>query len=813
MPIKVLNVAEKNSIAVQVSSALSNSSAHRQASCSKYNPLFFFPYNINGTPCEMVFTSVAGHLLELDFTPQHKKWHGCSPAELYTAPVQKVVPQDKQAIERNLQQQARGAQWLVLWLDCDREGENIAFEVIEEIDLRIGASFTRFQTLLLQDKFDFSATGLQGDREKLLISYGPCQFPTLGLIVQREWEVQSHVAERFWSIHMSYQAPATAAGGCRCQFEWRRVRLFDHVAASVLYELCCEDPLAAVLRVAGEQRLRWPPYPLATLAMQKLAITHLRLSGERIMKLAEELYQEGFISYPRTETDVFDPDYDLMALVQQHTGDARWGPHAQRIASGQMWHPPRPGGNNDQAHPPIHPTRYTQGEGSWPQEKARLYEFIVRSFLATCSKPAVGFETRVEVDIAGELFDARGLMVRERNWLDVYPYTSWGGRDALPVFQDGQTFIPHELLLKDGMTQPPPRLSERNLIAAMERHGIGTDATVADHIKKQLDRGYATEDAQALFWPTHLGEALVGSYCKMGLSNLWQPNLRGLIERNITAVAQGRRSKEEVLAEAVQCFRADFMIAAQKQGMMEAEVAQFFPRAAGGGGGGDAALPPDGQPLGPCPRCGLPLLLCRREGEVPFVACSGVPLCRLRVFLPRGTLAAEAAEAVCGACQHGAVRKLALRFRAAALPMGYDTAMTAMLPTAASQAAGAAAATAGGGSAGSASRGGRGPAGGGHAGAAGRGRAATERGRGRQDRGRGRSGHGGAATAGNGSGIRGGGRGSARLRGREPGRRGSGAGRAPTYVSATGQPLQGGLAGNCYICRQEGHWANNCPNR
>lgn len=64
--------------------------------------------------------------------------------------------------------------------------------------------------------------------------------------------------------------------------------------------------------------MRWPPHPLATLAMQKLAITHLRLSGERIMKLAEELYQEGFVSYPRTETDVFDPAYDLMVRTQDH---------------------------------------------------------------------------------------------------------------------------------------------------------------------------------------------------------------------------------------------------------------------------------------------------------------------------------------------------------------------------------------------------------------------------------------------------------------------------------------------------------------
>ena len=62
-------------------------------SCSSnYNPLFYFPYNINGTPCDMVFTSVAGHLMELDFTESHKKWHSCSPLDLYGAPVTKTVP-------------------------------------------------------------------------------------------------------------------------------------------------------------------------------------------------------------------------------------------------------------------------------------------------------------------------------------------------------------------------------------------------------------------------------------------------------------------------------------------------------------------------------------------------------------------------------------------------------------------------------------------------------------------------------------------------------------------------------------------------
>ena len=108
-----------------------------------------------------------------------------------------------------------------------------------------------------------------------------------------------------------------------------------------------------------------------------------------------------------------------------------------------------------------------------------------------------------------------------------------------------------------------------------------------------------------------------------------------------------------------------FLSACMKQtlsgrpGMMEAEVAQFFPRAAGGGGR-DAAPPPGGQALGPCPRCHSLLLLCRRDGEVPFVMCSGAPACRERVYLPCGTTAAEPAEATCGVCQHGVLRKLAL---------------------------------------------------------------------------------------------------------------------------------------------------------
>jgi DNA topoisomerase-3 len=95
-------------------------------------------------------------------------------------------------------------------------------------------------------------------------------------------------------------------------------------------------------------------------------------------------------------------------MVAEQANDGRWGQHAQKILDGPMWKPPADGGHNDQAHPPIHPTKYSSGENDWSPEKKKLYEFIVRSFLATCSKPAVGKETKISIVIGDEAFQATG---------------------------------------------------------------------------------------------------------------------------------------------------------------------------------------------------------------------------------------------------------------------------------------------------------------------------------------------------------------------------------------------------------------------
>ncbi|XP_016324182.1 DNA topoisomerase 3-alpha-like [Sinocyclocheilus anshuiensis] len=357
---------------------------------------------------------------------------------------------------RTLEREVRQCQALVIWTDCDREGENIGFEIIDvckavkpnvqvfrarfseitpnsirracetltepdinisdavdvrqELDLRIGASFTRFQTLRLQKIFPESLSDQ-------LISYGSCQFPTLGFVVERFKAIQAFVPETFFKIKVVHEPNEEES----VEFSWKRHRLFNHTACLVLYQMCMEDPMAKVISVTSKPKSKWRPLPLDTVELEKLASRKLRISAKETMKIAEKLYTQGFISYPRTETNMFPQNLNLTMLVEQQTQDNEWGNFAQRILeSGGPT--PRNGNKSDQAHPPIHPTKYTN---SLQGNEKRLYEFIVRHFLACCSKDAQGQEVTVEIEIAEERFSASGLTIIARNYLEVYPYDKW----------------------------------------------------------------------------------------------------------------------------------------------------------------------------------------------------------------------------------------------------------------------------------------------------------------------------------------------------------------------------------------------------
>ncbi|KAF9896411.1 DNA topoisomerase, partial [Lobosporangium transversale] len=341
-------------------------------------------------------------------------------------------------------------------------------------------------------------------------------------VVDQFRRVENFIPENFWKLELKHNKD-----GLDTTFTWQRGHLFDQLVCLIIYEACIEitGPKVVITKVKSQPTSKYRPLPLTTVELQKNGSKFLSIPSDEVMTAAESLYMKGWISYPRTETDQFDANYNLMSLIEKQTHNSQWGRFAQRLVEGG-YRNPRRGKNNDQAHPPIHPVMHTENlDGN----EKRVFEFITRRFLACCAEDAKGDQTDIEATIHTESFKATGLIIKERNYLDVYPYDKWTGT-VLPNFSEGEEFIPTEFLMKMGATTPPTLLTESQLIALMDKNGIGTDATIAEHIKTITKREYVVRskrDKEYVFTPSTLGIALVEGYDNIGLDmSLSKPFLR-----------------------------------------------------------------------------------------------------------------------------------------------------------------------------------------------------------------------------------------------------------------------------------------------
>ena len=632
----------------------------------------------------MITTSVRGHLASQDFDSSLYGWQKCEPVSLFDAPIETFYRDDMQPLQRMLTRLSQQVQYVILWLDCDREGEAISDEVRQvclqanprltkqhiyrakfstvlapeieralrtlgriqeylvdavqlrsELDLRVGAAFTRFQTLRLQRQFDWTTVDNGNNNNNnngghsSVLSYGPCQFPTLGFVVERWARIQTFVPQDFWTIELSLicnppetvnnnngngngengntdnntnpqrqeQQQQNSHSGQNnnsnninnnssrpIYFTWKRGRLYDQTLATILYETCVDAGPAIVISIQGRPQNRWRPVPLATVELQKRASRYLRIGSEQLMTVAEELYQQGYISYPRTETERFRPEFQHQPLFQQfaNLGDTHteFSSYAQQLLTGGAFQVPRAGQHDDQAHPPITPCKAVAPQSIADANQRGVYTLIVKHYLACCSRDAVGRETTLTVRIgAHEEFTAKGLMILQHNWLEIYqPWERWStGQGELPQLEVGSRITPHSLILKSGSTTPPLPLSEVELISLMDRNGIGTDATIATHISTIQERDYAVKDASQKFSPTPLGIALIQGYNTMGYQ-LNKPDLRREMEAECNHVAGGRKAKQQVLVPLLSKMKQTFQTAVTEAHKLDAAMAQHFPR-------------------------------------------------------------------------------------------------------------------------------------------------------------------------------------------------------------------------------------------
>ncbi|KAK7099050.1 hypothetical protein V1264_003246 [Littorina saxatilis] len=621
----VFMVAEKPSLAQSLAKILSNGSMNSRKGMNGACSVHEFTGRFRGETMRMKMTSVCGHVMGCDFVGKYNNWDKVDPVELFTAPIQKKEANEKLRMPAFLAKEASGAEYLVLWLDCDKEGENICFEVIEcvenvmtrvagqqvfrakfsaitdqeikgafnnlgapnkneslsvdarqELDLRIGCAFTRYQTKFFQGKY--------GDLDSTLISYGPCQTPTLGFCVERHDKIQSFKPEAYWVVSTQVQLP----DGKSMKLDWERVRVFDKEVAQMFVNLIRSGDKACVLDTVQKKGEKTKPLALNTVEMLRVASSGLGLSPHHTMQIAERLYIQGYISYPRTETNNYPDSFDLKGTLRQQQDHPNWGSFVRKLLQEGMKQPKK--GQDAGDHPPITPMRCAR-ESDLEGDSWRLYDYITRHFIATLSPNCYYLQTTVFFEIGSEQFSCTGKVLQDPGFTEIMPWLALGEDEEIPTLKKNTMLDVEEVKLIDRQTSPPDYLSESELITLMEKHGIGTDASIPVHINNICERNYVSIIPGRKLQPTNLGIVLVHGYQKID-SDLVLPTMRSAVEQQLNMIAMGQANFYEVKQHAIDIFHLKFRYFVQNIPAMDELFEVTF-----------SSLADAGRPISRCGKC------------------------------------------------------------------------------------------------------------------------------------------------------------------------------------------------------------------
>jgi DNA topoisomerase-1 len=382
-----------------------------------------------------------------------------------------------------------------------------------------------------------------------------------------------------------------------------------------------------VTEVRQKSATRPPPTPFNTTGFLTAAAS-LGIGPSRAARIAEDLYTDGYISYPRTDNTVYPRSLDLREVLGQLKRVEGAGQYAEKLlASGKL--SPTRGKRETTDHPPIYPTGYASRK-ALRDDQWKIYQLVVRRFLATLSGPAKTLRTTLRFESGGEPLTTSGTVVTEEGWLGVYFY----GRRAdeeLPALDEGDEVevVEAEVLGKE--TQPPGRYGQGRLIKLMEDLGLGTKATRPNIIQNLYDRGYVHDDPLI---PTEKGIAVAKALMDFA-SEIATHEMTAELENSMDAISEGKISKENVVDESRDVLRRVY------ENLTEAE--KEFADIVWDGIRGD-------ETLGKCPESGHNLIIRRnRKSGKRFVGCEGYPECRVTYPLPqKGTIIPLGTQ--CDAC-------------------------------------------------------------------------------------------------------------------------------------------------------------------
>lgn len=528
------------------------------------------------------------------------------------------ISEGKKEILDDLKKIAEKADEIYLATDPDREGEAIAWHVAEVLGLKkpkrivfheitknaikealehpreIDPELVRAQEArrVLDRLVGYDLSGLIWKKVRYGLSAGRVQSPALRIIMEREREIRAFKSETYYIITANVHGKNKTIFQVTCEEEPRDIKLAETILDKG------KAGLWFVKDITETEVKRSPHAPFTTSRLQQAASSRLGFSPSRTMIIAQKLYEQGFITYMRTDSVniASSAQAQIISLIEKTYGKEYVEARSYKTKSK----------NAQEAHEAIRPTEAGKESAGNNEEQKKLYRLIRERTIASQMADAKLLRAKIITTIGDEgfpNFSATGSRVIFNGWLACD--TRARGEDVeLPKVDKGEALTLKDIASEEKHTEPPPRYTEAGLVKELEKRGIGRPSTYASIIKTLNDRKYTEKEGRALR-PTDTGE-VVSSFLEENFMNYINDTFTAEMETELDDIAAGKREYVKTLRDFYTPFQKDVKAKEQIDKLTNL-----------------GSAPPEFK----CPICDSPMTIKLGRGG-KFMSCERYPDCK-----------------------------------------------------------------------------------------------------------------------------------------------------------------------------------------
>ncbi|MBR9683871.1 DNA topoisomerase I [Candidatus Woesearchaeota archaeon] len=494
-------------------------------------------------------------------------------------------------------------------------GQAHAGETRHKLDWYYGINLSRALTAAIKAAKSFK-----------IMSIGRVQGPTLKLLVDREKEIQAFKPVPFWQLQLLGKVKKKPLEAWH-----KKDKFWDEKEVKAVLRKVKGEKTAIVDDIKKSQSTQAPPYPFDLTTLQTETYRNFGITPKACLAIAQKLYLAGAISYPRTSSQQLDPKLGFKKIMKKLEKQGSYAAFCQELLKGKLT--PNNGKKTDPAHPAIYPT------GSLPKgleaQQRKVYDLIVKRFLATFGEAATRESMRISLDVKKEIFIAKGTRTTKEGWHKYYhPYSKLEDLE-LPKLEKGEEIKVDKINKIDKETQPPHRFNQSSIIKELEKRNLGTKATRADILDRLFRRGYVegvkitvsklgieTEEILEKYIPTIVDEELTKSF-----------------EDEMNLIREGKHKEEKVLAKAKTVLVKLLNQFKKKEKVIGEELLKAV----------QEQRKIEGK-IGACPKCKGTLVMKRGKYGM-FIACDKYPDCDA-IFKVPGNALIKNSEKICDVCNY-----------------------------------------------------------------------------------------------------------------------------------------------------------------